>query len=159
MAGESGDLRGLNFAIGDLARLIRAEFERRIAEAGLPITPSEARVLAHVAHAGSARQNVLAERLGLAPMSLTGFLDRLEAAGLVARETDPDDRRAKRVVATAAAAEVLAATARIGAEIRAAARGGIDEADWRRFYETALAASGNLARARAEIADATRGAA
>lgn len=140
----------INFVVNDLARLIRAEFERRIAAESLALTPAEARVLAHVARFGRTRQHLLAEGLDLAPMSLTGFLDRLEAAGLVARAPDPDDRRAKRVAVTPAAAPVLATIVRIGAEVRAAARGDIPEADWLRFHETARTAAGNLGRARAE---------
>lgn len=138
------DPASLNFLINDLARLIRSEFERRIAEERLAVTPAEARVLAHVARGGSTRQHLLAERLGVAPMSLTGFLDRLEAAGLVARVPDPDDRRAKRVGTTPAAEPVLETIGRIGAEVRAAARGDIAESDWALFYETARRAAANL---------------
>ena len=50
----------INFVLNDLARLIRAEFERRIAAENLPLTPAEARVLAHVARFGRTRHGLLA---------------------------------------------------------------------------------------------------
>ena len=88
------DPKGFGFLITDLSRLIRAEFDRRIGETGLGLTAGEARALSHVARAGGSRQSVLAEKMGVEAMTLTGFLDRLEARGLVERTTDPSDRRA-----------------------------------------------------------------
>lgn len=142
------DPDSVNFVLLDLARLFRAEFERRVASAGLGVTPAEARVLAHLARSGPVRQHLLAERLGVAQMSLTGFLDRLEAAGLVRRSPDPDDRRAKLARLTEATDPVLGRIAEIGAAIRASARQGIPEADWEQFRAIALAARDNLAAAR-----------
>lgn len=142
------DPKGLAFVIHDLARLMRGEFEQRIAREAIPVTPAEARVLAHVARCDAARQNVLAERLGIAPMTLTGFLDRLEAQGFVTRSGDPADRRAKLVSLTPGAAPILAAIARAGAETRAVAREGVGEADWLTFQEVARRAAANLSRRR-----------
>jgi len=87
----------LGFALADTARLMRAAFEATIADAGLGITPGEARALMNVAAVASARQAALAERMGIEPMTLSGYVDRLEAQGLVAREADPADRRARLV--------------------------------------------------------------
>ena len=81
------------FLISDIGRLSRGVFEREIEAAELPVTAAEARVLAHMARCGATRQHMLAESLGMTPMSLTGFLDRLEAAELIARTADPNDRR------------------------------------------------------------------
>jgi DNA-binding MarR family transcriptional regulator len=41
------------------------------------------------------RQTAIADRMGIEPMTLSGYVDRLEAIGFVVREPDPDDRRAK----------------------------------------------------------------
>jgi DNA-binding MarR family transcriptional regulator len=67
--------------------------------APLGINPSQGRaleVLARGAHHGDRmiRLNQLAERLRIAPRSVTTVVDALEAAGLVARVQDPQDRRA-----------------------------------------------------------------
>ncbi len=142
------DPDSVNFVLTDLARLFRGEFERRVAEARLGVTPAEARVLAHVAREAPIRQHVLAERLGVAQMSLTGFLDRLEAAGLVERLCDPEDRRAKLVRPTPAAGPVLEGVATIGAAIRATARGAMSDAEWNAFRATATKVRDTLAATR-----------
>jgi DNA-binding MarR family transcriptional regulator len=46
---------------------------------------------------GPLSPGALARRAGLHPATMTGVLDRLERAGWVLRERDPDDRRAVRV--------------------------------------------------------------
>jgi MarR family transcriptional regulator, transcriptional regulator for hemolysin len=96
------------FQIVDLARLFRQQFERAVGGSGLELTAGEARTLLHAARAGPIRQTDLAERMAVEPMSLSGFLDRLEARALVARATDPGDRRAKLVRITAEAAPLVA---------------------------------------------------
>jgi len=42
----------------------------------------------------------LGRRVGLEPSTMTGLLDRMERDGLVARQADPEDRRAQRIVLT-----------------------------------------------------------
>ena len=101
------DTDSFGFLITDLSRMLRAELDRRIADAGLGLTPGEARTLFHAARAGTVRQNVLAERMAIEAMTASGFLDRLEARGLVRRTADPTDRRAKLVHLTEAADDVL----------------------------------------------------
>lgn len=108
----------LGFLISDVARLFRAEVERRIAAAGVAVTPGEGRALANVARCGTVRQNVLAERMGVEAMTLSGYLDRLESRGLVTRTADPIDRRAKLVQLTPQAEDVLAEVRAIGSAMR-----------------------------------------
>ena len=59
--------------------MLRAEMDRRVAEAGIGVTAGEARALAHAARAGPVRQKVLAERMGVEPMTLRTYVERLEA--------------------------------------------------------------------------------
>lgn len=49
---------------------------------------------------GSATVTELARRLNLSHSTTSGIVDRLQARGLVTRETDPDDRRYTRVQVT-----------------------------------------------------------
>jgi len=95
------------FLISTTARLVRSAFEREIESAEIGVTAGEARVLAHMSVCTAMRQHHLADRLGLAAMSVTGFLDRLETAGLIRRSTDPTDRRAKIVTLTEEALPIL----------------------------------------------------
>jgi len=115
---QPADPDTLGFLISDVARLVRAEIERRIATAGVAVTPGEGRALANIARCGIVRQNVLAERMGVEAMTLSGYLDRLEGRGLVTRSADPADRRAKLVELTPAAEDVLAEVRAIGVAIR-----------------------------------------
>jgi DNA-binding MarR family transcriptional regulator len=79
------------------AKRIRRGTFNRLAPFG--ITPSQGRALDVLArgaqHGGQMiRLNQLAERLHIAPRSVTTVVDALETAGLVGRVQDPDDRRA-----------------------------------------------------------------
>lgn len=139
----------LGFLITDVSRLIRADLDRRIAEAGLGLTPGEGRTLVHIARAGVVRQTVLAERMGVEAMTVTGYLDRLEAKGMVRREADPVDRRAKLVHLTEAADAMLTDIAPLSAGLRAEAAQGIAAEDWTRFLETLKLVRANLAAAKA----------
>ena len=142
------DPNSFGFLITDMARLIRAEFDRLVAESGLGVTPGEARVLAHAARAGSVRQNVLAERIGVEAMTVTGFVDRLEAKDLLRRRPDPADRRAKLVEPTEAAFELMFKLRQLTANTHALAASGVSERDWERFLTVLKAARDNLADSR-----------
>lgn len=109
----------IGFLITDVARLMRAEFDRRTAETGFGLTPGEARTLIGVARAGPIRQTALAERMGVEAMTLSAFLDRLERHGLITRTIDTTDRRAKLVEVTDAAGPMIDDIVRIGAGITA----------------------------------------
>jgi MarR family transcriptional regulator for hemolysin len=146
------DPDSFGFLVTDVARLIRADFDRVVAESGLGITPGEARTLAHAARAGLVRQNVLAERMGVEAMTVTGFLDRLEAKQLVERIADPADRRAKLVQVTAAANEVLATINKLTSRVRVAARCGVAPQDWDQFMTVLKTARDNLAEHRCKAA-------
>lgn len=108
----------ISFLITDVARLLRAEFDRRTSEAGTGLTPGEARTLVSAARAGVIRQNALAERMGVEAMTLSTYLDRLERLDLIQRVADPSDRRAKLVQLTDAAQVVLEQIAKAGAALR-----------------------------------------
>jgi MarR family transcriptional regulator, transcriptional regulator for hemolysin len=103
------DPDSLGFLLNDTSRLMRQSFERRIAAIGLQITPGEARALIYVAANEGARQSVIADRMGVEPMTVCGYIDRLEKIGLVSRQPDPADRRAKNVTTTDTAEAMIIA--------------------------------------------------
>jgi len=98
---------GATLMIVDIARLLRRRFETALASVDTGLTVAEARALACVWRNPGLRQAAIAERMNVEPMTLVGYLDALEKAGLVKRETDPNDRRAKLVKVTDAANPVL----------------------------------------------------
>lgn len=133
------------FLVVDLARLFRQSFERQVAEEGLELTAGEARTLLHASYGDSVRQNVLAERMRVEPMTLTNFLDRLERRGLIVREADPDDRRAKRVRVAPAAAGLVERIRAIAAMVRAQATSGLSADEVEALQRTLQVMRANLA--------------
>jgi len=105
-------------------------------------------VLAHMARCGATRQHMLAESLGMTPMSLTGFLDRLEAAELIARTADPNDRRAKIASLTPRANDILSQIAQAGARVETIISEGLTPEQWQTFRATALTLRQNLSASR-----------
>ncbi len=116
----------LGFVLVDVARLLRRRFEKALENAGLGLTVAEARTLAFVSRRPGLRQSTLAEELCVEPMTLVGFLDRLEAAGLVERIPDPADRRAKLIRLTPSAANIVRRIRAIGKVVREEAERGLD---------------------------------
>ena len=94
------DPDALGFVLIDVARLLRSAFERRIAIAGLGLTPGEARTLVRISTLEGSRQLDIAQRMGIEPMTLSTYLDRLQSLGYIERRPDPADRRAKLIFTT-----------------------------------------------------------
>lgn len=136
----------LGFALVDAARLFRVRMDRAFDDAGLGLTAGEARTLAYVNIHPGLRQMALAEKMNVEPMTLVGFLDRLEAAGLVTREADPTDRRAKIVTLTDAATPHLAGIRTAGLRVRAEATCGFSEEERSLLRDLLLRMRENLAR-------------
>lgn len=83
------------------------ELERELrVERGLPLPWYEVLLLLHEAR-GRLRMHELAERMVVNRSSLTRVIDRMEAEGLVARESCPEDGRGWFAVLTPAGREAL----------------------------------------------------
>jgi DNA-binding MarR family transcriptional regulator len=82
------------------ARVTRA-ISRDLSEAGLPDLGWYDLLWTLYKQPGrSLRVKELAEQVVLSPTAMSRFVDRVEAAGCVRREPDPDDRRALQVALT-----------------------------------------------------------
>ena len=88
------------------ARALRRRWSHGLGPVDL--SPHDGRALRVVGRHGPTRLGVVAEHLRIAPRSATDVIDRLEERGLVAREPDPDDRRAMNVRLTPQGGAVLA---------------------------------------------------
>jgi DNA-binding MarR family transcriptional regulator len=75
------------------------EYRRAVALA-VGVGTSESAALGELRHRGPLSPSALARRLGLASASVTSLLDRLELAGMVARQPHPTDRRSLFVTLT-----------------------------------------------------------
>jgi DNA-binding MarR family transcriptional regulator len=93
-----------NQLVTDLSALLAAwqHHSAHLARA-LDVRPVDAAALHHLAR-GSLTPTELGERLGVGSGSLTGIVDRMETAGLVARHPNPSDRRSVSILLTQAGA-------------------------------------------------------
>ncbi len=107
----------LSFLLARANAMSVAEVNAALAEHGLKVRAFA--VLAIVADDVRPSQRELADFLRLDPSQIVVLVDDLERRGLVERLPDPDDRRAKVVVATPAGE-------RLAADARAAARAADD---------------------------------
>jgi|SRR5581483_3580078 len=93
---RTDDVARLRAAIGKLSRRLRST------RAGADLTPTQLSVLFEIVKEGPLGIGELAEREALNPTLLSRTIGRLVERGLVRRDSDPSDRRAARVEATAA---------------------------------------------------------
>ena len=78
--------------------MLRRRFSAALVE--YDVTPWQSRALRTIAEDPGVRLSVIAERLRIAPRSVTDVVDALERRGLVERRRDVVDRRATGVVPT-----------------------------------------------------------
>ncbi|MGI5520067.1 MarR family winged helix-turn-helix transcriptional regulator [Micromonospora sp. CA-259024] len=100
--------RGVNFgwSLGMVLRRWQESVEEALKD--LPHGSRGYHILAVVVHEDVPTQGALATRLVIDRSVLTYVIDDLEAAGLIERQLDPRDRRARRIVATDRGRQALA---------------------------------------------------
>src|SRR5690606_38856216 len=106
----------------DTARLLRKRFDQRTRSLGT--TRAQWRVLFWLARQPGMNQARLAEMLEVEPITLCRMIDRMEQSGLVRREPDPADRRARLLFNTDAAGPLLDSLRKVSTEIHGEAMEG-----------------------------------
>ena len=109
------DRRTIGFLISDVARMMRAAFDRRVQRIGL--TRSQWLVLSLLYRRPGVSQSELADMLKVERPTAGRMIDRLERKGWVVRQPDAGDRRVKRLYLTAEAEGVQAEMGQIAAEM------------------------------------------
>lgn len=99
----------------------------------LDVSQAEAHVLSYLHGRPAARINEIHAAFGHRRSTLTSVLDRLEGRALLARETDPDDRRAVRVTLTVSGTALGAAVVRALQELEQRALRGCSPAELATF--------------------------
>ncbi|GAA0785976.1 MarR family transcriptional regulator [Roseibium denhamense] len=120
---------GVTMLVVDLARMLRRRFEAALAEVETGLTVGEARTLFYVWRLPGQRQAALADAMYVEPMTLVGYLDSLEKAGLINRCADPRDKRAKLVELTPLADPLLERIGNALTDVRSTALSGLDDQD------------------------------
>jgi DNA-binding MarR family transcriptional regulator len=119
----------------DSGAALAAELDRRLAglvrllrgQTGAGLSVTALSTLRRVAEGEGSRITELAAAEAVAQPSMTALVGRLEARGLVRRESDPADRRAVRVAITGAGREQLAAVRAARAELLGERIAALDE--------------------------------
>lgn len=107
--------------------LLRRRFEKAARPQNL--TLMQWRILGMLARNGAMRQVALVEAIKASPMTISDVAERLESAGLVSRDVDPDDSRAKTVALTVAGTQKVEAMRDVSAGVFSETFEGIAEAD------------------------------
>ncbi|MGR3219825.1 MAG: MarR family winged helix-turn-helix transcriptional regulator [Candidatus Anammoxibacter sp.] len=111
------------FWIGIISRKIAKYYNRKLAPFGL--TSQHFFILMYLWEKDGVKSKDLQDLLALESASLTGHIDRMEKAGLVKRQYDPDDRRAIRIYLTEKGKNMQTTLTPIGNELKTTMRKGI----------------------------------
>ena len=103
-------------------------------------------VLAVVAVDTAATAGTLARELDMDSSAMTRLLDRMETAGIVARRSDPHDRRVVRVVLTERGQELLPTLVTVAFRVHRALACDRSGAELARFVDDLHAVLGNAVR-------------
>jgi DNA-binding MarR family transcriptional regulator len=142
----------LGWALGVLFRAYTKAANSAFAD--VPGGPRGYQVLTAVGRAHPRSQLELANHLGLDRTVMTYLLDDLERAGLIERRPDPDDRRARRIVATEAGRELGCGLARRLRDAEDRLLGGLDDPRERETFRALLRRLATRANTLDPVADA-----
>jgi DNA-binding MarR family transcriptional regulator len=125
-------VEGIVTRIAKASRQLDAEMRASLEHVGL--TKEEFKVLMRL-HAGPQTHGALCRQLEVSTGAMTNRLDKLEAAGLVSRSQDPNDRRGVLLALTRPGADRLDAYIDRGAHRERELLEGLSAADKRRLNE------------------------
>jgi DNA-binding MarR family transcriptional regulator len=146
------DEEPLGFLLVDVTRLLRIRIDRAFEDAGLGITPGEARTLVYVGRLAPLHQRELAVQMSVEPMTLVRYLDRLEERGLIRREVDPADKRAKLVSLSREAKPLLRTILALAQQAREEAMAGLSTTDVARLRSALVRMRSNMSTDRTQVA-------
>lgn len=144
----------LGFLLPDVARLMRKQFEQVARAKRLGLTRSQAAVLARLAQQEGINQVRLAHLLELEPITLVRLLDRLQAAELIERRADPQDRRARVLYLTPRARPLLDRVYVLAEEVRAEAMAGLAPAERELLIQALATMKINMIERLSDVPDA-----
>lgn len=98
----------VGFTLSSLGLAVSAAFAKALAPLG--ISPRDFALLRSIEAGEGLSQQALGERMDVPPSRMVAFIDALEAAGLVERRANPQDRRTRALHLTAAGRKTLKQT-------------------------------------------------
>lgn len=136
----------LAYMIHDAARQFRRAFE--VEARHHKLTLPQWRVIGRLARTDGLSQTVLAGLVDTNPMTLSDIADRLERNGLIRREPDPSDSRAKLVWITDKARALVDEMHLVAESVYDVALDGVSQADEAALMRTLSKITANLANER-----------
>ena len=148
---QNTDPPSLGFLLADAARLLRRRFEQESRD--IPMTSAQLQIVARLTRNEAIGQAALAALLEIEPMTMSRHVDRMEAAGLVERRPDPNDRRARQLFSTERSRRFLQPMRDRAAAVYDQVQAGLSAADRAALYAGLQTIIANLSAAdRPEIA-------
>jgi len=140
------------FLLYDVARQMRTKADQRARTQGM--TRAQWVILARLERQPGMSQNEMAAIVEVEPITIARLVDRLEARGLVERQSDPKDRRVWRLHLTPAATPILREIKQYRAELHRVITNGINPATLKIVTNGLLRMKANLAADAREIEQA-----
>ncbi len=144
--------RSLGFLVQDAARLMRRRFDQETRH--LDMTSAQLQIMGRLSRCEGANQAQLANLLDMEPITVSRHVDRMEAAGLVERTPDPQDRRVKLLSLTVKGRELLPKMKVVALGIFDDAQQGLSEKERETLLDCLEQVVANLSRRPAEPAAA-----
>ncbi|MEX2453994.1 MAG: MarR family transcriptional regulator [Rhodospirillaceae bacterium] len=133
----------VGYLIGDVSRMIRTVYDRKVQPLGL--TRAQWRAMVRLSRLESCTQTELAVALEIEKPTLGKLIERLEAKGWVERRPDARDARTKRLFLTEDARPVLDRMYALADEVLDGIFAGLSPGDAERLHRTLTHIKGNLA--------------
>ncbi|MBU3068295.1 MarR family transcriptional regulator [Aestuariicella sp. G3-2] len=122
--------------MADIHRMFSTSLYRQLKADGINLSRSQWRILTHLRTQDGLTQSELAERLLIEKAPAGTLIDKLEAAGLVERRPDPNDRRANRVFITVKSEPLLPLIEQTVTELKMQCMAGISEEEQHQLNQT-----------------------
>jgi DNA-binding MarR family transcriptional regulator len=139
---DRGPPENVGFIIGDVSRMLRTVYDRRVEPLGL--TRAQWRVLARLSRNEGCTQTELAAQLEIEKPTLGRLIDRLQANNWVERHADENDARTKRVFLTPRAQPVLKEMYALADDVLDTALAGLTKENAAQLEQSLLQVKSNL---------------
>jgi DNA-binding MarR family transcriptional regulator len=134
------------FVVNEVGRLYGRQFDQ-LSRVELGLSRAQCRLIAQVAWNESGQpptQAELAQNLDLTPMAVATLVDRMEAAGWIARRPSATDRRANAIVLQPSAVAALDKAIAVGDRVQEAALAGFDASERKQLVSMLQRVRANL---------------
>ncbi|MFC6085981.1 MarR family winged helix-turn-helix transcriptional regulator [Sphaerisporangium aureirubrum] len=119
----------VGYALAEATKAHRVELQWRVAALGLHL--GQELLIVDIHYNPGTTQAEMVQRIGLEQPTIAKALGRMERAGFVRRDSDPQDRRVIRVRLTDRGEEAVAGVEEAWAEVERRTTGGLSEAESR----------------------------